>query len=217
MGCNWARRPLRKSQVHYAALELWTQIPVLRALCAFNVIPRELASLHIQLSCQGGSLSQNREKGHALGQLAPPGRLVVTKQNPQVKPPTRIAMLNGPVAASCNLPTVPEGALVEVFEESCGGVAQVTCVDSGCCELRTISSSLLSSFNSWECPSWVASLPRPHDCFNVGDDKGAGCSLTVLKHGATKSAENCTVVLDNLCDKQYSLEILNKLCNAQLV
>jgi len=243
MGCNWARRPLRKSQMHYAAVELWTQIPVLRAMCAFNVIPRELANLHIQVSCKTRSLHQNRDRGHRLGQLAPPCRLVVTKQNPQLKLPTRIAMLNGPVAASCNLPKLPEGALVEVFEELSGRVAQVTCVDSGCHALRTVPSSLLSPFNSWECPSWIASLPRPNDCFNVGDAQGSDCSLTVLKLSATKStglnrhekvhrfkeSENCSpvtdalahikiteVLMDNLQNKVFALEILNMLSNAQL-
>eukprot|EP00747_Dinoflagellata_sp_TGD_P082602 gnl/TRDRNA2_/TRDRNA2_161753_c1_seq2.p1 gnl/TRDRNA2_/TRDRNA2_161753_c1~~gnl/TRDRNA2_/TRDRNA2_161753_c1_seq2.p1 ORF type:complete len:475 (+),score=93.48 gnl/TRDRNA2_/TRDRNA2_161753_c1_seq2:67-1425(+) len=72
---NWARRPLRNSQLHCAAVEAWTQIPVLLALCAYGVVPRSLIDQLIVLQIKVKQLNKAKVTKHLPGQLAPPGRL----------------------------------------------------------------------------------------------------------------------------------------------
>lgn len=75
--CNWARRPLRESQLHHAAAEVWTQIPIVRALCAYGIAPCALASRHtcVQAKVKLHFGRARGPKAHVPGQLAPPGRL----------------------------------------------------------------------------------------------------------------------------------------------
>merc|ERR1719231_1254979 len=44
---NWSRRPLRKSQLHYAAAEVWSMIAVTRAVCSNNLVSRNVIRRHL--------------------------------------------------------------------------------------------------------------------------------------------------------------------------
>ncbi|CAK0811671.1 unnamed protein product, partial [Prorocentrum cordatum] len=138
---NWARRPLRRSQLHHAAAEAWTQLPVLRAVCAFGIAPPELVRGHFcaRVKARATAGRARGQRMHVVGQLAPPGRLAGTDggEVPTVQslaadraaaadpvaaplpPPTRIATLTAPAAPpqedlpDPGLPCLPAGTSVE--------------------------------------------------------------------------------------------------------
>ncbi|CAK8999367.1 Uncharacterized protein SCF082_LOCUS6020, partial [Durusdinium trenchii] len=45
-GSNWARRPLRASQLHHAAVMTWTQLLLLHALCSRGIVKEESLRKH---------------------------------------------------------------------------------------------------------------------------------------------------------------------------
>lgn len=79
-GSNWGRRPLRESQLHHAAAEAWTQLPILRALCAYRLVSMPLLRRHltVQEKLRVAIARKGGPKAHVVGQLAPPGRLAWT-------------------------------------------------------------------------------------------------------------------------------------------
>lgn len=171
-GNNWARRPLRDSQLHHAAVEVWTQLPVLRALCAHGIVPRPLAKRHFvvqeKVKASGQRVSRPKEK-HVLGQLAPPGRLVDGGKDAADRAvrPVRIASLISGTAACRDLPALAPGTIVEVFEERFGCLATVAPLavsgSGGEGSTRRVPTSKLRAVNGWGYPSWVEGLPRPCD------------------------------------------------------
>mmetsp|Transcript_18691 Transcript_18691/g.60917 ORF Transcript_18691/g.60917 Transcript_18691/m.60917 type:complete len:743 (-) Transcript_18691:14-2242(-) len=190
-GSNFARRPLRESQLHFAAAEAWTQLPVLRALCAHQLVPGTFVRQHlsVQTKMRAAVARKLGGKAHVLGQLAPPGRLAEgagfalvpsgtaggmkslfeasenAAHQAKLPTPTRIAALTADVPAEEDgQPALTVGSLVEVFDERFGGMAHVKPAghDRGSdVKLRRVPVGALQAFNSWLCPAWLASLPRP--------------------------------------------------------
>lgn len=199
-GANWSRRPLRESMLHHAAAEAWCSLPVVRALCAHGLVSQSLLRRHlcIQERPRIYGIRVKLGKGHTLGQLAPPGRLTEAGESPNEAadasegPPlpraTRMAVLAEAVFASTaadgeELPELPPGTLVEVFDERFGGLASVAArpparpslpsrpigssaeapapLETPPERLRRVPAALLRAANGWElCPAWVAALPR---------------------------------------------------------
>eukprot|EP00928_Gymnodinium_smaydae_P049651 TRINITY_DN3333_c0_g2_i1.p1 TRINITY_DN3333_c0_g2~~TRINITY_DN3333_c0_g2_i1.p1 ORF type:complete len:935 (+),score=174.23 TRINITY_DN3333_c0_g2_i1:137-2941(+) len=186
-GANWARRPLRESQLHHAAAEAWSQLPILRAICAYGLLPKDVAR---QFFCvhekpQMQNVRAKLGKGHTLGQLAPAGRLINSDQplldvratcgrtKVELAPATRIAVLDEDVPPGSwefvrNADTTEQsrclsaGTLVEVFDERFGGMASVAPIHDSTSPLWRVPSATLRVVNGWvECPHWVGKLPRP--------------------------------------------------------
>ena len=54
-------RPLRRSQLHHAAVMTWTQLPVLHALCAkTSLLPEAKLRLHVCVQRPGGNYGGGR-------------------------------------------------------------------------------------------------------------------------------------------------------------
>lgn len=154
VGSNWARRPVRMSQLHHAVTEAWIQIPLLRSVSAYGHVPLNFLWRHTTAWVDfRGQRSVKASKAHALGQLAPPGRLVAGDDAEECRKPARIAYYGQPGD--------PDAGFVVVYQERIGGDAEVVPLDSQTQEMRTVPAGQLSPANGWECPVWVAALPRP--------------------------------------------------------
>lgn len=260
-GSNWARRPLRESQLHHAATEAWTQLPLLRAACSYGIVSPALARRHltVQAKVRPALARKLGGKGHVVGQLAPPGRLAWTEPghapivngikgfvNPheaaqpaaQLIAPTRIAVLtashghsDGPDGCALHV-----GTLVEVLEERFGGLASVLLL--GCSrsiQVQRVPVGKLEATNGWECPSWVASLPRPRASIlqaAEGEDGSAGgrahggaaststsTASRAARTAVTQAADSATLIARKLLDELFNLtaakEILQWMYKAQ--
>ncbi|CAJ1376207.1 unnamed protein product [Effrenium voratum] len=151
-GSNWARRPLRLSQLHHGACMTWTQLAVLQAACAHHLVSADLVWSNFCIQFRPRVFLRSRDFGkHTLGQLAPPGRLRDAK-DPGSSMPTRVALLK-------TNDSEPEA--VEVVGDV-GALAAVVPLGAPLAEAvrKKVDPRLLSSVNCWEYSAWVARLPR---------------------------------------------------------
>ncbi|CAE8725169.1 unnamed protein product, partial [Polarella glacialis] len=178
-GSNWARRPLRRSQLHHATAEAWTQIPVLRAICAYGVAPPSLLRRHLRVKTTARVFTRIKASGkYVVGQLAPPGRLAASGDAPQASDEVQ-GEAAGPTSRVASIPSLVSGTRiallrpapgtstpplkVEVLEERFGGQATVVPLSARETteEALRVPAARLQPCNSWEDARWIAALPRP--------------------------------------------------------
>lgn len=149
-GSNWSRRPLRRSQLHHAAVMTWTQLPVLHALCAkTSLLPEAKLRLHVCVQSRTRFWLRSRDGGkHVLGQLAPPGRMVEPKKGGTASSFTRVALLEDS----------ENHEEVEVVGDLIGNSAMVVPLGADACAPRRVDARCLRAVNCWSSAVWVERL-----------------------------------------------------------
>lgn len=160
---NWARRALRPSQVHHAACDCWMLVILIRCLCFHGICPAGVVKKHLCIATKVKSTGRRKCTRSTAPRAARAAEVEAeAERERERRPPTRMAMLGTDVAPSSCGTRLRAGSLVEVVDERLNtGYAIV--VPVGTEERRTIPSSVLIPFNGWDCPAWVASLPRPEE------------------------------------------------------
>ncbi|CAE7334928.1 KSR1 [Symbiodinium natans] len=120
-GSNWARRPLRSSQLHHSAVLTWTQLLAVRAICAHGLVTGPFVRSHTCVQCRPRVYGRSRGVGkHVLGQLAPAGRLAAEHEASVAQTPWlwkgRLASSTGPPATRVVLLKGKAGEASEAVE-----------------------------------------------------------------------------------------------------
>ncbi|CAL1143192.1 unnamed protein product [Cladocopium goreaui] len=176
-GSNWSRRqscnvgwarPLRRSQLHHAAVMTWTQLPVLHALCAkTSLLPEAKLRGHVCVQSRTRFWLRSRDGGkHVLGQLAPPGRMVEPKgARGTASSFTRVALLEDS----------ENQEEVEVVSDLIGNSAMVVPLGADLATPRRVDARCLRAVNCWSSSVWVerlmaaASVDRGEEFFGTVD------------------------------------------------
>eukprot|EP00439_Symbiodinium_sp_Y106_P041701 s3176_g5.t1 len=173
-GSNWARRPLRHSQLHHSAVLTWTQLLLVRAICGHGLVTEPFLRSHVCVQCRPRLFGRSRGVGkHVLGQLAPAGRLAAENEIPVAQKPwlwkgPAVSTRSAPVSTRVVLLLGKEGEADEVVEmvgELAGNAAHVIPLGGPLeKQVRHIRPNQLRSLNSWDYPEWISRLPRGDAC-----------------------------------------------------
>ncbi|CAE6956910.1 unnamed protein product, partial [Symbiodinium sp. KB8] len=195
-GSNWARRPLRHSQLHHSAVLTWTQLLMVRAICGHGLVTEPFLRSHVCVQCRPRLFGRSRGVGkHVLGQLAPAGRLaaeneISAAQKPWLWKGPAVSTRSEPVSTRVVLLLGKEGEVDEVVEMVgglAGNVAHVIPLGAPLDkQVRSIQPNKLRSLNSWDYPEWISRLPRGDACPEPAQPTPAQPRSEVLPAFATR-------------------------------
>lgn len=224
-GSNWSRRPLRRSQLHHAAVMTWTQLPVLHALCAkTSLLPEAKLRGHVCVQSRTRFWLRSRDGGkHVLGQLAPPGRMVEPKgARGTASSFTRVALLEDS----------ENQEEVEVVSDLIGNSAMVVPLGADLATPRRVDARCLRAVNCWSSSVWVerlmaaASVDRGEEFFGTVDQLAvaevmpaftsrlAMSTTTRTLAGIHQSRRGCKQrqeICWKLCSRFFDLDLANGL------